>query len=113
VEYEFDVWLGRARYERRPEYQSGLVITSRGCVAGSLDGATGRGELEIPVKLSKAAASRMCEELKERFAPFKSRSLYEVDVVALFPRRDVRRGRSLRRRMQHAEFVVITFIETL
>ena len=25
VENEFDAWLGRARYERRPEYQQGLV----------------------------------------------------------------------------------------
>jgi hypothetical protein len=24
VEDEFDAWLGRARYERRPEYQRGL-----------------------------------------------------------------------------------------
>jgi hypothetical protein len=24
VEHEFDAWLGRARYERRPEYQRGL-----------------------------------------------------------------------------------------
>jgi transposase-like protein len=35
-------------------------------------------------KLSKTAASRMCEELKERFEAFKARSLYDVNVVALF-----------------------------
>jgi transposase-like protein len=35
-------------------------------------------------KLSKSTASRMCEELKERFAAFKQRSLYEIRLVALF-----------------------------
>jgi putative transposase len=35
-------------------------------------------------KLSKSTASRMCEELKERFEAFKRRDLYEVRLVALF-----------------------------
>ena len=35
-------------------------------------------------KLSKSAASRMCEELKERFEAFKRRDLYEIRLVALF-----------------------------
>jgi hypothetical protein len=35
-------------------------------------------------KLSKATASRMCEELKERFERFRRRDLYEVRLVALF-----------------------------
>ena len=35
-------------------------------------------------KLSKSTASRMCEELKERFGQFKRRSLYDVNLVALF-----------------------------
>jgi putative transposase len=35
-------------------------------------------------KLSKSTASRMCEELKERFAAFKRRDLYDIRLVALF-----------------------------
>jgi len=35
-------------------------------------------------KLSKSTASRMCEELKERFERFKRRSLYDINLVALF-----------------------------
>src|SRR2546423_8981428 len=35
-------------------------------------------------KLSKSTASRMCEELKERFEAFKRRSLYDINLVALF-----------------------------
>jgi hypothetical protein len=35
-------------------------------------------------KLSKSTASRICEELRERYAAFTRRSLYEVQLVALF-----------------------------
>jgi transposase-like protein len=140
VEYEFDQWLGRARYERRPESQRGLRDYESGMRNGFRPRTvqTGEGELEIQIpqvreaaqtfasrlfprtpkllrteplkalvigafvrglsmrdveslceqaglgKLSKTAASRICEELKERFEAFKSRSLYEVNVVALF-----------------------------
>jgi transposase-like protein len=35
-------------------------------------------------KLSKSTASRMCEELKERFAAFKRRDLYDIHLAALF-----------------------------
>jgi putative transposase len=35
-------------------------------------------------KLSKSAASRICEELRERFEAFKRRDLYEIRLVALF-----------------------------
>ena len=35
-------------------------------------------------KLSKTTASRMCEELKERFERFRRRDLYEIRLVALF-----------------------------
>jgi putative transposase len=35
-------------------------------------------------KLSKTTASRMCEELKERFEAFKRRDLYDIHLVALF-----------------------------
>jgi transposase-like protein len=35
-------------------------------------------------KLSKSTASRICEELKERFERFRRRDLYEVRLIALF-----------------------------
>jgi transposase-like protein len=35
-------------------------------------------------KLSKSTASRICEELKERFDRFRRRDLYEIRLVALF-----------------------------
>ena len=35
-------------------------------------------------KLSRSTASRICEELRERFEQFKRRSLYEINLVALF-----------------------------
>src|SRR3954464_11378986 len=35
-------------------------------------------------KLSKATASRICEELRERYAAFTRRSLYDTRLVALF-----------------------------
>jgi putative transposase len=140
VEDEFDAWLGRARYERRPEYQRGLRNYESGMRNGfrprTVQTAEGELEIEIPQvreaaetfasklfprtpkllrteplkalvigafvrglsmrdveslceqaglgKLSRSTASRMCEELKERFEAFKRRSLYDVNVVALF-----------------------------
>src|SRR5437660_9101948 len=35
-------------------------------------------------KLSKSTASRMCEELKERFERFRRRELYDIRLTALF-----------------------------
>jgi putative transposase len=35
-------------------------------------------------KLSKSTASRICEELRQRFEQFKRRDLYDIDVAALF-----------------------------
>src|SRR5438094_842526 len=140
VEDEFDAWLGRARYERRPDYQRGLRNYGSGLRNGfrprKLQTAEGELELEIPQireaaetfasklfprgtklvrteplkalvigafvrglsmrdveslceeaglgKLSKATASRMCEELKERFERFRRRDLYEIRLTALF-----------------------------
>src|SRR5215472_3868671 len=140
VEDEFDAWLGRARYERRPcdqreecNEESGLrngfrprrVQTAEGelCIeipqvreaaetfASRLFPRTPKLLRTEPLKalvigafvrglsmrdveslceqaglgrLSKSTASRMCEELKERFEAFKRRSLYDVNLVALF-----------------------------
>src|ERR1700739_1340281 len=140
VEDEFDAWLGRSRYERRPcdqgeegNEESGL---RNGFRPRKLQTAEGELEIEIPQvrqaaetfasklfprgtklvrteplkalvigafvrglsmrdveslceqaglgKLSRTAASRFCDELKERFEQFKRRSLYDVGLVALF-----------------------------
>src|SRR5438477_2070683 len=135
VEDEFDAWLGRSRYERRPESERGLQSYGDGLRNGFRPRRvqTAEGELEIEVaqvreaaetfasklfprtpkllrteplkalvigafvrglsmrdveslceqaglgKLSKSTASRMCEELKERFEAFKRRSLYDIN----------------------------------
>jgi putative transposase len=133
VEDEFDAWLGRARYERRPGYQRGLrngfrprkVQTAEGELSVGIPqvreaaetfvsklfprgtkllrteplkalviGAFVRGLSMRDVeslcekaglgKLSKSTASRICEELRERFEQFKRRDLYEVHLAALF-----------------------------
>jgi putative transposase len=136
VEDGFDAWLGRARYERRPDDQGEESGLRNGFRARRLQTAEGEHEIEIPQvrqaaetfasklfprtpkllrteplkalvigafvrglsmrdveslceqaglgKLSKSTAWRMCEELKERFAAFKRRDLYEVRLVALF-----------------------------
>src|SRR5919198_184642 len=140
VEDEFDAWLGRARYERRPDYQRGLRNYESGLRNGyrprRVQTAEGELEVEIPQgreaaepfvsalfphstkllrtrpleamvigafvrglsmrdveslceeaglgKLSKSTASRICQELRERFEQFKRRDLYQVRVVALF-----------------------------
>jgi putative transposase len=133
VEEEFDAWLGRARYERRPDYQRGLrngfrprrVQTAEGELAVEIPqvreaaepfvsklfprgtkllrteplramviGAFVRGLSMRDVesvcekaglgKLSKSTASRICQELRERFEAFKRRDLYEVRLAALF-----------------------------
>jgi putative transposase len=140
VEDEFDAWLGRARYERRPDYQRGLRNYGGGLRNGFRPRRvqTLEGELEVEMpqvreaaepfvsklfpcstkvlrteplramvigafvrglsmrdieslcekaglgKLSKTTASRICEELRERFEAFKRRDLYEVQLAALF-----------------------------
>jgi putative transposase len=140
VEDEFDAWLGRARYERRPEYQRGLRNYESGLRNGfrsrTLQTAEGELSVEIPQvreaaetfasklfprtpkllrteplkalvigafvrglsmrdveslceqaglgKLSKSTASRICEELRDRYEQFKRRDLYDTHLVALF-----------------------------
>jgi putative transposase len=140
VEDEFDAWLGRARYERRPEYQRGLRNFEGGLRNGFRPRTvqTAEGELEIDIpqvreaaetfasklfprtpkllrteplkalvigafvrglsmrdveslceqaglgKLSKSTASRICEELRDRYEQFKRRDLYEIRLAALF-----------------------------
>ena len=133
VEDEFDAWLGRARYERRPEAPPGL---RNGFRPRRVQTAEGELQVEIPQvraaaepfvsklfprgtkllrteplkamvigafvrglsmrdveslcdhaglgKLSKSTAARICRELRERFAAFGRRDLYDVHLAALF-----------------------------
>jgi len=133
VEDEFDAWLGRARYERKPEAPPGK---RNGFRPRRLQTAEGELRVEIPQvreaaepfvsklfprgtkllrteplkamvvgafvrglsmrdveslceqaglgKLSKSTAARICSELRERFAAFQRRDLYETQLVALF-----------------------------
>ena len=68
VEDEFDAWLGRARYERRPEYQRGL----RNCESGLRNGfrprtaQTAKGELEIAIPQVREAAETFASKLFPR-----------------------------------------------
>ena len=48
-------------------------------------------ELAGPGKLSKSTASRMCEDLDERFDAFKRRDLYDVRLALLSVRRSSQR----------------------
>src|SRR6266566_4926836 len=68
VEDEFDAWLGRARYERRPEYQRGL----RNYESGMRNGfrprhvQTAEGELEIEIPQVREAAEPFVSSLFPR-----------------------------------------------
>jgi putative transposase len=55
VEEEFDAWLGRARYERRPERQCGLRNGFR-----PRHVQTGEGELEIEVPQAPGGGDAVC-----------------------------------------------------
>src|SRR6476659_10567515 len=59
VEDEFDAWLGRARYERRPESQRGLRNYESGLRNGFRPRRvqTAEGELEIDVPQVREAAA--------------------------------------------------------
>jgi putative transposase len=137
---EFDAWLGRARYERRPDHRRGLrnyeSALRNGFRPRTVQTAEGELSVEIPQvreaaetfasklfprapkllrtellkalvigafvrglsmrdveslceqagfgKLSKSTASRICEELRDRYEQFKRRDLYDAHLVALF-----------------------------
>ena len=148
VEDEFDAWLGRARYERRPEYQRGLRNYDSGLRNGfrprRVQTAEGELEVEIPQvreaaetfasklfprtpkllrteplkalvigafvrglsmrdveslceqaglgKLSKSTASRICEELRERYEAVQAPRPLRHPAGGAVSRRDLHRG---------------------
>jgi putative transposase len=68
VEDEFDAWLGRARYERRPEYQRGLENCGEGLRNGFRPRTvqTAEGELEIDIPQVREAAETFASKLFPR-----------------------------------------------
>ena len=75
VEEEFDTWLGRARYERRPERQRGLKNYDSGMRNGfrSRRLQTAEGELRIEIPQARETAQ-----------PFVSKLFFEVALQAAF-----------------------------
>jgi len=68
VEEEFDAWLGRARYERRPEYQRGLRNYQGGLRNGFRPRKlqTGEGELEVGIPQVRETAEPFVSKLFPR-----------------------------------------------
>jgi putative transposase len=68
VEDEFDAWLGRARYERRPDYQRGLRNYESGLRNGfrSRRLQTAEGELELQIPQVREAAEPFVSKLFPR-----------------------------------------------
>jgi transposase-like protein len=68
VEDEFDVWLGRARYERRPEHQRGLRNYDSGLRNGFRPRTvqTAEGELEVEIPQVREAAQTFASSLFPR-----------------------------------------------
>jgi putative transposase len=68
VEDEFDAWLGRARYERRPDYQRGLRNYGSGLRNGfrSRRLQTAEGELEVEIPQVRDAAEPFVSRLFPR-----------------------------------------------
>jgi transposase-like protein len=68
VEDEFDAWLGRARYERRPDYQRGLRNYDSGLRNGFRPRKlqTAEGELEVEIPQVREAAETFASKLFPR-----------------------------------------------
>jgi Transposase, Mutator family len=68
VEDEFDAWLGRAGYERRPEYQRGLRTYDSGLRNGfrARTVQTAQGELQVEIPQVREAAETFASKLFPR-----------------------------------------------
>jgi transposase-like protein len=79
VEDEFDAWLGRARYERRPDYQRGLRNYGSGLRNGfrprTVQTAEGELSVEIPQvrEAAETFASKLFPGLRSCCGPSRSR----------------------------------------
>jgi len=88
VEDEFDAWLGRARYERRPEYRRGL----RDCDSGLGNGfrprraPTAEGELEVAIpQVGEAAETFASQRFSRTPKPLRTEPLKAL-VIGAFVR---------------------------
>ena len=81
MEDEFDAWLGRARYERRPEYQRGL---RNGFRPRRMQ--TGEGELEVGIPQVREAAEPFVSKLFPRGAKLLRTEPPRAMVIGAFVR---------------------------
>jgi putative transposase len=88
VEDEFDAWLGRARYERRPEYQRGLRNYESGMRNGFRPRTvqTGEGELEIQIPQVREAAGTFASSLFPRGTKLLRTEPLKAMVIGAFVR---------------------------
>ena len=88
VEDEFDAWLGRARYERRPEYQRGLGNYDSGMRNGFRPRhvQTAEGELEIEIPQVREAAEPFVSSLFPRARKLIATEPLRAMVIGAFVR---------------------------
>src|SRR5688500_3769003 len=88
VEDEFDAWLGRARYERRPDYQRGLRNYESGLRNGfrSRRVQTAEGELSVELPQVREAAETFASKLFPRGTKLVRTEPLKALVVGAFVR---------------------------
>src|SRR5688500_15279323 len=88
VEDEFDAWLGRARYERRPDYQRGLCnyesALRNGCRPRRVQAA--EGELESATPEVREAAETVASKLFRRTSKLLRTEPLKALVIGAFVR---------------------------
>jgi hypothetical protein len=95
VEDEFDAWLGRARYERRPEYQRGLRNYDSGLRNGFRPRRvqTAEGELSVDIPQVREAAEPFVSKLFPCRAQTRMGACMSTTCAAGTPLRPPRRRR--------------------
>jgi transposase-like protein len=88
VEDEFEAWLGRARYERRPDHQRGLRNYGGGLRNGFRPGKvqTAEGELEVEIPQVREAAETFASKLFPRGTKLVRTEPLKALVVGAFVR---------------------------
>ena len=88
VEDEFDAWLGRARYERRPEHQRGLRNYGEGLRNGFRPRTvqTAEGELEIEIPQVRQGAETFASKLFPRTSKLLRTEPLRALVIGAFVR---------------------------
>ena len=88
VEDEFDAWLGRARYERRPDYQRGLRNYESGLRNGFRPRKlqTAEGELEVEIPQVREAAEPFVSKLFPRGTKLLRTEPLKAMVIGAFVR---------------------------